>query len=237
MCSANISNVKKTNQFYKIFYYYLQFTIHSDLGRVVQAIIREYEKYPPPLSSNNPSPTTQTHPTQPTQKNSSNIRELSDLTLDDLTKLNDDPLYLRDFVEDMDVVKNLNNDLDALMTDVGSMANENLTKESQLQQLQQNVSDQLATFVQLGESYETLNQRYQKKSEEFAPQHIKEMLQIEASNADGVCDMHVDGLLNGKVDVQAFLDNYLQAKKLSAMRKAKEERLTHQLRELEKATL
>lgn len=122
------------------------------------------------------------------------------------------------------------------MTDVGAMANENLTKESQVQQLQQSVSEQLAHFVRLGEQYETLNQRYQKKSEEFAPQHIKELLQIEASNADGVCDTHVDGLLSGKTDVQTFIDSYLQAKKLSAMRKAKEERLTHQLRELEKAT-
>lgn len=31
---------------------FLQFTIHSDLGRVVQAIIREFQRTPPPLASN-----------------------------------------------------------------------------------------------------------------------------------------------------------------------------------------
>lgn len=31
--------------------YLFQFTLHSDLGRVVQAVIREFERNPPPLTS------------------------------------------------------------------------------------------------------------------------------------------------------------------------------------------
>lgn len=151
-------------------------------------------------------------------------------------RLNSDAAYLNDFVDDIAVIKNLSNDLNLLMSDVGVIANDNLSKETQLQQQRQAVTAQLANFVQLGEQYEELNRRYQRKSEEFAPQHIKELLQIEASTADGICDTHVEGFLNGNVDVQTFLDQYLQAKKLSAMRKAKEERLTHQLREFERAT-
>lgn len=212
------------------------------MGRVVQAIIREYEKFPPPFAGDagyhGASPTTQASPIQamPGRTIQSSIRELCDLTLDDLTKLNTDPAYLNDFVEEMGVIKNLNNDLDTLMNDVGTAATENMSKEAQLTNLRQNVTTQLASFVQLGERYETLNQRYQRKSEEFAPQHIKELLQIEASTADSICDQHVSGFLSGTVDVQTFLDQYLQTKKLSAMRKAKEERLAHQLRELERAT-
>lgn len=210
------------------------------MGRVVQAIIREYEKFPPPLvhSDTNPltSPINQPNQSQTPSKIQSSIRELCDLTLDDLNKLNSDPEYLNDFVEEMSMVKGLNDDLEALMTDVGAIATENMAKESDLERLRQSVTTELATFVQLGERYESLNQRYQRKSDEFAPQHIKELLQIEASTADGICDTHVEGFLNGAMDVQTFLDRYLQAKKLSAMRKAKEERLAHQLRELEKAT-
>lgn len=207
---------------------------------MVQAIIREYEKFPPPLITDsvhhNASPTTQSQ-TPPASTIQSSIRELCDLTIDDLIRLNSDPAYLDDFVEEMGAMKNLNSDLNVLMADVGSIANENLSKEAQMLQQRQNVTAHLANFVQLGEQYESLNRRYQKKSEEFAPQHIKELLQIEASNADGICDTHVEEFLNGSVDVQAFLDQYLQAKKLSAMRKAKEERLAHQLREFERAGL
>lgn len=211
------------------------------MGRVVQAIIREYEKFPPPFAGDvthhGASPTAQANPIQAMPSTiQSSIRELCDLTLDDLTKLNTDPAYLNDFVEEMGVIKNLNNDLDTLMNAVGTAATENMSKEAQLTNLRQNVTAQLASFVQLGERYETLNQRYQRKSEEFAPQHIKELLQIEASTADSICDQHVNGFLSGTVDVQTFLDQYLQTKKLSAMRKAKEERLAHQLRELERAT-
>lgn len=219
--------------------HHFQFTVHSDLGRVVQAIIREYEKFPPPLDAvhHGTSPTVQSNPikTKPNTIQSS-IRELCDLTLDDLTKLNADPAYLNDFVEEMGPIKNLNNDLDTLMNDVGAIATENMSKEVQITNLRQNVTSQLANFVHLGERYESLNQRYQRKSDEFAPQHIKELLQIEASTADSICDQNVNGFLNGTIDVQTFLDQYLQTKKLSAMRKAKEERLSHQLRELERAT-
>lgn len=204
---------------------------------MVQAIIRQYERFPPPLLSdavhNSTSPTGQ-NPSPPGIQSS--IRELCDLTIDDLMRLNSDAAYLNDFVDEIAVIKNLSNDLNLLMSDVGVIANDNLSKETQLQQQRQAVTAQLANFVQLGEQYEELNRRYQRKSEEFAPQHIKELLQIEASTADGICDTHVEGFLNGNVDVQTFLDQYLQAKKLSAMRKAKEERLTHQLREFERAT-
>ncbi|XP_017463699.1 PREDICTED: uncharacterized protein LOC108357118 [Rhagoletis zephyria] len=62
-----------------------------------------------------------------------------------------------------------------------------------------------------------------------------ELLQIAASNADSDCDRHVEQFLNGKIDVQTFLNNYTHSKKVSAERKAKEERLGHQLSALERA--
>lgn len=206
----------------------------------MQAIIREYEKFPPILLSDavhraTASPSTIPGQSSPSTIIQSNIRELCDLTMDDLARLNTDAAYLDDFVEEMAVIKSLNGDLSALLNDVGALATENLAQEAQLMQQRENVATRLTDFVQLGEQYDVLSRRYQKKSEEFAPQHIKELLQIEASNADGICDTHVEGFLNGRCDVQTFLDQYLQAKKLSAMRKAKEERLSHQLRELERA--
>jgi len=46
---------------------------------------------------------------------------------------------------------------------------------------------------------------------------------------------HVELFLSGKIDVQTFLNSYTDSKKISAMRKAKEERLSHQLNALERA--
>lgn len=41
----------------------MQFTVHSDLGRVVQAIIREFERRPPPLVGDAGGGTSTTHHT------------------------------------------------------------------------------------------------------------------------------------------------------------------------------
>lgn len=64
---------------------------------------------------------------------------------------------------------------------------------------------------------------------------FQELLQIAVSSADSACEEHVENFLNGRIDVQAFLDEYTKTKKLSALRKAKEERLSHQLNALERA--
>lgn len=219
--------------------FFVQFSVHSDLGRVVQAIIREYERFPPTLwpggsnGSSLPQKPAQPHLPEP---NKSSIPELCNLTLDELQKLDQDPQYLNDFVDEIGVVQRLHNDLDTLIDDVKAMASDNLTSEQRMMELRSAIEGKLNEFQKLGGSYETLNARYQKKSEEFAPQHIKELLQIAVSNADSACDSCVEQFLSGSIDAQQFVDQYREVKRVSAMRKAKEERLTHQLNELERAT-
>lgn len=212
--------------------------MHSDLGRVVQAIIREFEKFPPPLWPNASAGSIQPKPIQPhlPEPNKSSIPELCNLSLEELQKLDQDPQYLNDFVDEIGVVQRLQNDLDTIIEDIKLMATENLSRKQHMDELRSNIEEKLNEFRKLGGSYESLSARYQKKSEEFAPQHIKELLQIAASNADAVCETFVEQFLNGSIDVQQFLDHYREGKRISAMRKAKEERLTHQLNELERAT-
>lgn len=161
---------------------------------------------------------------------------MCNLSIEELQKLDQDPQYLSDFVDEMAVVQRIQNDLDTLIEDIKGLATENLTREQHLQQLRSTIEEKLNDFRKVGGSYESLSTRYQKKSEEFAPQHIKELLQIAASNADGICDTFVEQFLSGSMDVQQFLDQYREAKRVSALRKAKEERLTQQLNEFERAT-
>lgn len=214
----------------------------------MHAIIREFEKCSPPnwpTSNHHPSVVQHGHANtssksiqNPNNQHQlqiqSNIPELCNLTIDELRALNSDEGYLNDFVDEIDVVQRIQNDLDQLIGDVEGLANANLAREQHLLQLRTNVETKLTEFRQHGEQYDALSQRYQKKSEEFAPQHIKELLQIAASTADSICDTHVDQFLRGEIEVQNFLDRYKEAKQLSAMRKAKEERLSHQLNELER---
>lgn len=150
--------------------------------------------------------------------------------------MNEDAEYLNDFVDEMKIVQRTQNDLNHLITEVIDAANTNIEQEQYMKELRSRVNEKINEFRINGNMYEKLNQRYKKKSGEFAPQHIKELLQIAASTADTDCDTHIEQFLNGTIDVQTFIDRYRDAKQLSAIRKAKEERLTHQLSEFEKAT-
>lgn len=210
--------------------------MHSDLGRVAQAIIREYERYPPASWPSTTAPLQQSVQPHLPELNKSCIPELCNLSLQELQKLDQDPQYLNDFVDEMAVVQRIQHELDTFIEDIKVMATENLTREQHMNQLRSVIEEKLQEFRTLGGSYESLSTRYQNKSEEFAPQHIKELLQIAVSNADSTCDTFVEQFLSGSIDVQQFLDQYREAKRISAMRKAKEERLTHQLNELERAT-
>lgn len=215
--------------------------MHSDLGRVVHAIIREFEKFPPKTwpNSTNVNSTQQQQIPNTTQKgeiNISSIPELCNLSLEELQRLDQDQQYLNDFVDEIAVVQRIQHDLDTLIENVKTVATENLGCHQRLHDLKSSIELKLNEFRRLGDSYDALNSRYQKKSDEFAPHHIKELLQIAVSNADGICDKYVEEFLNGSMDVQQFLDQYREAKRISAIRKAKEERLTHQLNEFERAT-
>lgn len=196
------------------------------------------ERFPPPLITNSNATAShkQSHvKSNVSDLNKSSIPELCNLTLDELQKLDQDPQYLNDFVDELGVVQRLHTDLDTLIEDIKVMATDNLSHEKHINELQAALELKLNEFRQLGGSYESLSARYQRKSDEFAPQHIKELLQIAASNADSACDTFVQQFLSGSIDVQNFLDQYKDAKRVSALRKAKEERLAHQLNELERA--
>ncbi|XP_036339530.1 vacuolar protein sorting-associated protein 37A-like [Rhagoletis pomonella] len=241
----------------------LNYSPHSDLGRVVQAVIREYERFPPPVaSSGSPiniptrsgninttaTPTTVAAKSLDSSKenspldsakssktNDSSLPNLSTLSLDELKQLDSDPQFFDDFIEEMSVVQHLNEELDSMINQVEIISRENESKETHLVELKRKLSDDVTALKHLGEKCDQLNKKYLKKSEEYAPQHIRELLQIAASNADSDCDRHVEQFLNGKIDVQTFLNNYTHSKKVSAERKAKEERLGHQLSALERA--
>lgn len=115
-----------------------QFTVHSDLGRVVQAVIREFERFPPNFYNDTSSPNNfESNPAmysqqQPQQQlpygmaagtnGTTMLPELADLTIEDLQKLDSDPEYLNDFIEELTVVQQLNNELDTLINEVESIS-------------------------------------------------------------------------------------------------------------------
>lgn len=76
---------------------------------------------------------------------------------------------------------------------------------------------------------------YQNFSEKYAPRNIKEQLRIAAQEADTQSEEIAKSFLDGELDVDNFLTDFLKMKTLSQTRKTKEEKLSEQLEKLEKA--
>ncbi|XP_055634233.1 vacuolar protein sorting-associated protein 37A [Toxorhynchites rutilus septentrionalis] len=222
----------------------LNYTIHSDLGRVVQAISREFEKHPPGVLNDRTS--------TPQHVRNGNIHELArtntaspvgeqdvfnlrTLAVEELARLNGDEDYLEDFIDKLGFIQNQNKEMNQLMDQIEALAVDNLTKKKFIDERREKLQELFLSFKELGEKYELSNQKYQRKSEDFSPQHIKELLQIAVSTADASSDEEAHKFLAGDTDVNTFLSNFIETRKSYTMRKAKEERLTQQLDALERA--
>lgn len=116
---------------------------------------------------------------------------LSTLSLDELKQLDRDPEFFDDFIEELSVVQHLNKELDSMMNQVETISRklcpamirkslktyihtgENESKGSHLVELKRRLSDDYTALKTLGEKCDQLNKKYLKKSEEYAPQHIR----------------------------------------------------------------
>ncbi|XP_053695765.1 vacuolar protein sorting-associated protein 37A [Sabethes cyaneus] len=225
----------------------LNYTIHSDLGRVVQAIGREFEKHPPSVLNDSSSCAPQHNRTESNQENCTDSRNIASpvaeqdsfglcaLQIDELTRLNNDEDYREDFIEKISFVQKQSNEMNYLMSQIETLASDNVAKKLLIEEQRQRLDKLLLDFKELGERYDASNQMYQRKAEDFSPQHIKELLQIAVSTADAKSDEEAQKFLAGDTDVSTFLNNFIETRKNFNIRKAKEERLTQQLTALERA--
>lgn len=195
------------------------------MGRVCQAIIREFEKNPPEVSSS-------TVPVIPNVTPRSIISELNELDDRQLVALYKDDQYLDDFVEELGPIKSLNTELDTLIEETEKLAKENLDQESKFMELKSSIESLSIDFTNLGANYSETNRKYLEKASEYSPENIRQLLEIGVSNSESECDEIVEKFLQGDQGISEFLDDFMKVKKLIALRKFKEERLNYQLRQL-----
>lgn len=196
--------------------------MNSDLGRVVRAIISELERSIPQIaateatvqssstsssSSSTTTPTTQqvanNLPSNPNQNSSSfySLPDLSSLSIEELSRLDNDPTYLSDFVEESTVMQCLHKQVDDLLDTIETISgkniriliqsqliylfyikDENLSKKTQLEELHQATELSRDTMRTLGDRYEHSTKSYQERTEQFAPHHIRVCVRFVANS-------------------------------------------------------
>lgn len=112
---------------------------------------------------------------------------------------------------------------------------QNLSKKQDLQELQENVNEKIQTIEDLRAGYDKLIEQYNKLSEVFEPENIRDGLKKAADESQEKSEAIAQDFLNRKIDVERFLSTYIECRKLGQARRTKEEKLTHQLNELKRS--
>lgn len=161
--------------------------------------------------------------------------ELNNLSNEELKKLSEDEDRQDEFLEKHSQLKDINTAIEDTIDWVEKTAEANVAKEPELKQLQVDVAEKIQTVTVLKARYDQLIQRYNKLSEIYTPDHIKECLRQAADESHEESEKIAEDFLNGKVDVERFLSTYIECRKLGQARRTKEEKLAHQLNELKRA--
>lgn len=180
------------------------------------------------------------HPTLPSCAQAKVVQsfifpELNNLSNEELKKLNEDEDRQDEFLEKHSQLKDINTAIEDTIYWVEKTAKANAAKEPELKQLQADVTEKIQTVAVLKARYDQLIQRYNKLSEIFTPDQIKECLKQAADESHEESEKIAEDFLNGKVDVERFLSTYIECRKLGQARRTKEEKLAHQLNELKRA--
>lgn len=242
----------------------LNFTVYSDLGRVVQAITREFERTPPPLASdqqinNITSPTvpvrdcdnmgriSPNYPSNYLSRHSFSppptgnvyqtfvFPELKTYSLEELEFLNESEERREEFLENLQKMRDMNKGLDDVISQVEDLADLNLSKEKQLEELQKDIDFRIQEVTKLAFENERLNITYQNLSDKYSPENIKDQLKQAAQKSESESERIADAFLKGEIDVDKFVNMYIQSRMLTQTRKTKEEKLSQQLQSLKKA--
>ncbi|XP_063392447.1 vacuolar protein sorting-associated protein 37A-like [Cydia fagiglandana] len=205
----------------------IQFTVHSDLGRVVHAVIRELQKALPVEEESQSSPA-HTH--------SLLFPELGELTIEELHEILENPDLQDKLLETTPQLLALNLETEELMLSIERIARDNIAEQQRLDEMKTDVVDRISALVQMKINYEELHARHQKLSEEYDPHRIRDCLKAAALKADEDAEAIAEQFLLGKMPVESFISQFAETRARGQARRAREERLAHQLAQLHRAT-
>ncbi|XP_063545565.1 vacuolar protein sorting-associated protein 37A-like [Cydia strobilella] len=207
----------------------IQFTVHSDLGRVVHAVIRELQKALP--VEEEPSQSSPAH-----TSHSLLFPELGELTIEELHEILENPDLQDKLLETTPQLLALNLETEELMLSIERIARDNIAEQQRLDEMKTDVVDRISALVQMKINYEELHTRHQKLSEEYDPHRIRDCLKAAALKADEDAEAIAEQFLLGKMPVESFISQFAETRARGQARRAREERLAHQLAQLHRAT-
>ncbi|XP_028623986.1 vacuolar protein sorting-associated protein 37A isoform X2 [Grammomys surdaster] len=250
------------------------FTMHSDLGKIIQSLLDEFWKNPPVLAPtsttfpylySNPADTVSSSTTSytaakpvapsfgvlsslplpvPTTESSASMNqngfgykmpdipdafpELSELSVSQLTDMNEQEEVLLEQFLMLPQLKQIITDKEDLVKNIEELARKNLLLEHSLETKRQAVLDKYELLIQMKSTFEKKMQRQHELSESCSASALQARLKVAAHEAEEESDNIAEDFLEGKTEIDDFLNSFKEKRTICHCRRAKEEKL-HQV--------
>ena len=220
------------------------FGAHSDLGRVVQAIRREFEKNAPrtlDLAANesngaiafknvshNKQNTVVTATYNHSQAQQQCFSEINELTKDDLKELlEDDDVAFRQFYQSLDnsVLSEMDKQQDGLKKSIQALISSNRDLSLQLKEKQTSLQVKSTELLNLKEVCNSSETTLKDSVRNLTKRSICDNLNLASHNDELESDQCADQFLRGETQLDDFLSSYIELRKRHHVRKSKSEKL------------
>lgn len=235
------------------------FVVHSNLGKVVKEVVEEFRRNPPVLlptsstastsSNHRPSSTVQrplqsysqpfSSSTIQSEENigaasdvsdtSSLMPELKDLTVDEMKSLLADDDKLQQLLASR--VDEVNDVQQKVVLFLEKFASENIARKTLLDEKKSVVLKKYEQLNDLQVQFESSLQRQDDLHAKFDLNLTADNLKVAALQAEEHAEAIAEQFLSGQITVEEFNEKYMAARKLCHLRRAKEDKLSQNIRQ------
>lgn len=232
------------------------FSMHTDLGRIIQGILMEFQNHPPKLSTTARTNATFSLPPLLTGPSGFGEPKIPSATLSScsspfkssmspcqfpqLLKLSNSQLEellkedgkLQEFVEQLPEVLRSEEIRQLMVTQNEQLARQTLEHKPAMEQRKHLLLQKVDEVNVLKEEFEQNSQVLEAQMQAYHPSTLQDNLRVATQAAEEEADGIAQQFLEGKLSTDLFLAKFMEVRMLGHVRRVKEEKLHAQLQEL-----
>ncbi|GAB6033665.1 hypothetical protein CHUAL_013725 [Chamberlinius hualienensis] len=148
---------------------------------------------------------------------------------EELKKLLNDEVSLERLIKDLPQVKKFSTEKEMCMTTNKSLAEFNLSKEPQLRQTKQRLVETYERAVEVFKNADMNKQKLEDLSRQSSADTTLAILQTAAAQSEEDSEKIAEKFLEGGAEIEAFLDEFQNKRKLAHLRRVKAEKMNELL--------
>ncbi|CAG0885284.1 unnamed protein product [Darwinula stevensoni] len=162
---------------------------------------------------------------------------LGGLNEDRLKQLREDDEELEAFMRNTHIFQDYDNSIEAVIAENSELAEANLSHKTDLNEKRKRVLEKFNEYVTLKKTLEEKSEKYRQLSTKYSPESIQACLSEAVLQKDEESEDFAEKFLYEEISLDDFLPDYMSLRKVSHLRRLKEEKLLKQLEQLKQTGL